>query len=315
MKSQILDRLEITNPDVLVKPGIGEDCSALAFGENACVLTTDPITGAVNDVGRLAVHVSCNDVASCGVKTIGLLITILAPVDSTIEDLSKIMDQINETCREIDVSVLGGHTEVTSAVTRFVVVTTAVGKCLASSLVKTSGAKAGDTLIMTKSAALEGTAIIASDKFEELKNVFPKDFLETAKAFVKEISVIDEGVLAGTLGAHSMHDVTEGGVLGAAWEMAEASGLGITVYKNNIPVRIETRELCKHYEMDPFRLISSGSMLIACNNELEMIEALTNIGVQATSIGRFTLEQNMILVGEDGTTELLPSASDEIYKL
>ena len=315
LKTQILDRLELSNPDILVKPEIGEDCSAVAFGEDACVLTTDPITGAVNEVGRLAVHVSCNDVASCGVKALGLLVTVLGPVNSKVGDFTKIMNQINETCKEIGVSVLGGHTEVTSAVTRFVVVTTAVGKCKAKDLIRTSGAQPSDYLIMTKTAGLEGAAIIASEKTEELNTKISSQALNRAKKFVNQVSVIKEGVLAGALGAHAMHDITEGGVFGAAWEMAEASKLGVQVLTERIPVEPETLKITEFYGVSPYRLISSGSMLIACTNEQEMLRTLKEAGIQATTIGIFTSEHDKIIIDLSGESELLPPGTDELNKI
>ncbi|NLD48338.1 MAG: AIR synthase, partial [Clostridiaceae bacterium] len=168
LKEIIIDKLRKERKEVLVRPGIGEDCGVVDFDKNVCVISSDPITGAVNEVGRLAVHVSCNDIASCGAEPVGLVLTVLVPPKAEKEDLKIVMDQVNETAASLNVDIIGGHTEVTDAVNRFVIVSTVLGKVLRDKLVTTKGAKPGDDIVITKSAGLEGTAIIAHDKENEL---------------------------------------------------------------------------------------------------------------------------------------------------
>jgi len=314
LKEIVLNKLRQPKKDVLVSPGIGEDCSAVDFEKYACILSSDPITGAAHEVGRLAVHISCNDIASCGVEPLGLMVTILAPPGTSKEDLDGIMDQICRTAYSIDVDILGGHTEITGAVNRFVVVSTAVGKMLKEKLVTSSAAVPGDYLVLTKSAGLEGTAIIAHDKEEELKRLFSIDFIEKAKGYIDRISVVREGIIAGRMGVHAMHDVTEGGVLGALWEIAEASGVGVEVYKENIPVEYETQEICGHFGIDPLKLISSGCMLIACSNGPDLVNELANNGIKAAVIGIATGDKTRILVSNGLKTAINQPESDELYK-
>jgi hydrogenase expression/formation protein HypE len=150
LKKIILDKISFNRSDILIRPKIGEDCSAVDFGEYACVLSSDPITGAANEVGRLAVHISCNDIASCGVEPIGLMVTILAPPESTEKELETIMHQLCDTASSLKVDILGGHTEITDSVNRFVVVTTAIGKGMKNKLIKSSGARPGNINIFDR---------------------------------------------------------------------------------------------------------------------------------------------------------------------
>jgi len=315
LKELILDKIKNNRKEVLIRPKIGEDCCAVDFGENVCVLSSDPITGAVNEVGRLAVHVSCNDIASCGVEPIGLLVTILAPPGTSEHDLDTIMTQICETANSLNVDIIGGHTEITTSVCRFVIITTAMGKVVKNKLVTTSGAKAGDSIVLTKSAGIEGTAIIANDKESELVKSLGKTLVDNAKRFMDSISVVKEGIIAGEFGVSSMHDVTEGGVLGAVWEVAEASGVGVSIYKENIPVAHETLEICKYYNINPLKLISSGCMIITCSDGDGLVKKLEENGVKGAVIGKITVEPVKTFVDEGFEEEILQPESDELYKV
>jgi hydrogenase maturation factor len=315
LKKIILDKIKHKRQEVLIRPKIGEDCCAVDIGSHVCVLSTDPITGAVNQVGRLAVHVSCNDIASCGVEPIGLLVDILAPPEADEKDLDMVMSQICDTAASLNVDILGGHTEVTDAVNRFVIIGTAVGKALRDGLVTTSGAKAGDDIVMTKSAGIEGTAIIASDNEEKLLSVVDKEIIERAKTFINDISVVKEGIIAGQFGVNSMHDVTEGGVLGAVWEIAEASDVGAIVYKEKIPIEKETAEISRVLGIDPLKLISSGCMMITCKNGEKLVKILNDNNIKAAVIGSVTEELNKILIDGGGIEKITQPDADELYRI
>lgn len=315
LKKMVFDKLKNNRKEVLIRPGIGEDCCAVDFGEYVCVMSSDPITGAVNDVGRLSVHISCNDIASCGVEPLGLINTILAPEGTTEDELKQVMTQILETADSLGVDIIGGHTEITDTVSRFVIISTAIGKALKGKVVSTSGAKEGDHVVMTKSAGIEGTAIIAHDRQDELLKHFDVDFISTAKSFINQISVVKEGVIAGEFGVNSMHDITEGGVLGAIWEVCEASNTGVELYLNKIPVARETSEICRVFGIDPLKLISSGSMLITCGRGYELVQRLKENGINAAVIGKITGQKDRHLITDDGIQEILPPGSDELYKV
>jgi hydrogenase expression/formation protein HypE len=313
LKEMILDRLPAKRAEVLVRPGIGEDCSAVDFGEYACVLSSDPITGAASEIGRLAVHISCNDIASCGVEPLGLLVTLLAPAGISERELVNVMTQLTETAASLNVDILGGHTEITSSVNRLIINTTAIGRALKDRFVTTSGANPGDALVLTKWAGMEGAAILASDREAELSAGVGRQVVEEAKSYIDSISVIKEGLIAGSLGASAMHDVTEGGVLGALWEMCEASGTGCLVYKNLIPVTMSTSRICEYYNIDPLKLISSGCMLIACPDAEGLVAELRSRNIPAAVIGRMTGDGKKRLATSGGEEELMPPGPDELF--
>ncbi|WNY24289.1 Thiamine-monophosphate kinase [Methanimicrococcus hongohii] len=320
----VFQKLKNFDEKVKVSPGIGEDCAILDIGEQFFVLSCDPITGTAKEIGKLAVYVSCNDIASSGVRPLWLLVTILLPPESTEEDLDKIMADISETAASLNVSIIGGHTEVTDAVTRIVINTTAIGMSDKNNVICSAGAAPGDKIIMTKTAAIEGTAIIAFEKENELKKEFGDVFVKKAQSEMSQISVIAEGVTAGDLGAdvvHSMHDITEGGLYGALWEIAEAAKTGVIVYEENIPITEETKKICEFYNLNPYRLISSGSMVMTTPNPELVLEKLNEKNIPAAVVGEIVSNplKRLIYKNENQDVEtmsvLRAPKSDELYKL
>ncbi|HHW47095.1 MAG TPA: AIR synthase [Clostridiaceae bacterium] len=311
----IFGKLKHNRIEVLLRPKIGEDCCAIDFGDNICVISSDPITGTVNEVGRLAVHVSCNDIASCGAEPVGIISTVLLPAGTTEKELDTLVSQMSEAAAELNVEIIGGHTEITTAVNRVVVTSTVLGKIKKDKLVTSSGARPGDSIILTKWAGLEGTAIIAREKEPELIGQIGKEAVDKAKDLINSISVVKEGLIAAEFGATAMHDVTEGGVLGALWEMAKASDVGIMVYEDKIPIKEETLSIAQYFGIDPLKLISSGCMLIACKDGGELVKKLENSGIKATIIGKATEEKKCLLVAKEGTHEIHQPDPDELYKV
>ena len=315
LRKLVFDNIRIKNDDILIRPEIGEDCAAIDFGDYACVLTTDPITGAQAGAGTLAVHISCNDIASAGVKPLAVMLTIMAPVGTKEEDISRVMKEASEAAYELDVDIIGGHTEITSAVNRMIISTTAVGKTLKSKLVTTAAAKAGDDVVMTKWAGLEGTSIIAADKKDKLTGVLNESELLEAQSLIKHISVVKEGILAAEFGVNSMHDITEGGLLGAAWEVAESSKLGIEIDIDAVPMKDVTEKICSHLGINPYRLISSGSLIITCKNGHGLVETMKAQGINAAVIGRVT-ESGVFTVDKDGNKKIIePPDVDELFRI
>jgi hydrogenase expression/formation protein HypE len=319
--NELLDRIIINNlknkrEEVLVRAGIGKDCAVIDFGEQGCVLSTDPITGASSNIGKLAIHISCNDVAASGAEPIGVLLTMLMPPNTTEEDLEKIIKDAGEAAEELNVEIVGGHTEITDVVNKIVLITTVVGKQKKSDVLKNSDISPGDIVIMTKTAGIEGTAIIATDLEEKLKDRLPESIIEDGKNHAKEISVLKEGMIGGKMGAKYMHDITEGGVLGAVWETAKSNDLGIIIDENMIPITEATREIAKTMKIDPLKLISSGSMIVVMSPDKSdsYISELDSKGIRATAIGEIK-ESGIELVTDNGIVKINPPESDEIYKV
>lgn len=311
-----MDNISFKREDVVLRSGIGEDCAGVSFGDDVCLLTTDPITGAASEVGKLAVHISCNDIASNGAAPIALLLTILAPESTTEDELKLIMKQAHEEAAKLEVEIVGGHTEITNAVNRIIVSSTAIGKQKKSQLFSNKNLQLGDLIIMTKSAGIEGTGIIAYEKEEELESILSQEELLTAKNLLDKISVVKEGIVAGKNEVTSMHDITEGGVLGAVWEICEGSNLGAMLKYESIPIHNVTKKICRHYDLNPLRLISSGTMLMTIGpDKLDVLmNALNKSFIDAAVIGEIT-SKDVYIERRGRLSYVTPPDSDELYKV
>ncbi len=325
---QLLQRLVLQNlgakrDEVKVSAAFGEDASVLDFSDSPIVISTDPITAAGADAGKLAIIISCNDVAAGGGEPVGVLLTVIMPENSSAEQLESIMRQAHETAEQMNVEIVGGHTEVVPQVTEPILSATAVGRAwggIPHWPITSSAAKPGDQLILTKTAGLEGTAILAADLRDVLlQHGISEELLRKADALGDNISVIEEAELAARGGARAMHDVTEGGVLGAVYEMAAASGTGAYLREGDIPVAPCTREICSILDLDPLRLIASGALLISASPESELVTKLQQQGIGAAVIGEVTEEQKIKMerrLADGGTTmvALSPPQSDEVWR-
>jgi hydrogenase maturation factor len=300
--------------DVLVGPGIGEDSAIVDFGGTVAVLSTDPITGASANAGWLAVHVASNDIAAMGAAPVGVLVTLLLPSKGAVEHLERIMSDIHRACVDLGIAVLGGHSEVTAGLTDPILSLTSLGRTETGRHVTSAGARAGDELILTKAAALEGSAILATDFAEELTRELGEDVVREARGYWSEISVVPEGLAAAAAGASAMHDVTEGGVLGALTELAEASGVGVRVRLEQVPHRAATDAICGYFSADPYALVSSGAMLIAAPKERRVVDALRAQNIEATAIGEVTKsERRLLLRGK--AIPLFAPPRDELWRI
>ena len=307
----ILKKFKHTRKEVVCSPRVGVDCAAVDLGGRLAVLSTDPITSAAKNLGQLTVHVSCNDAAAAGAEPIGLLVTLLVPPSASEADIGRVADEIAYAAAIAGVEIIGGHTEVTDSVSRMVTCATVLAKAGSRGVLDARNMRPGNDLVLTKAAGLEGTAILASDHAERLGSV-PEEELVAARAFFQEVSVVKEGLFAAEHGAVAMHDVTEGGVLGAAWEMAEAAGCRVVIDRAAVPIRKETVHICAALRLDPLRLLSSGAMLIACEDGEALVRGLLEAGIPAEKIGAVQEGQGTFFA--DGTP-IEPPGADELYRL
>ena len=316
LKRSVMKQLHYKRDEVILGPGIGEDCAALALAEDEIlVMSTDPITGTAKDFGKLAIQITANDLASAGAEPIGVMLTILLPDGTREIALKRIMEQMECACREAKMQILGGHTEVTAVVNQPVVNVAGVAKAKKGSLISTAGARAGMDIVVSKWVGIEGTMIFAKEKEAELKEHFPADFVDTAIGFDRYLSVVPEAAVATQSSVAAMHDVTEGGLFGALWEMAEASGVGLEIDLKKIPIRQETVEICEYFDVNPYGLISSGMMLMASADGNALVLALQEVGIPATVIGKATEGNDRVIIRDEERRFLEPPKTDELYKV
>lgn len=321
LPNDVLEKIVISNiknrrKEILVGAAIGKDSAIVDFGEEVCVISTDPITGATKDLGSLAIHISCNDVATSGAEPLGVLLTILAPPETTMEDIENIMIDASKAAKEINIEIMGGHTEITDGVNRIIISSTVIGKQKKTKLPDVSDIKVGDKVLVTKYIGIEGTSIIAKELEDELKDKIGEKNLKEAQSLANMISVVKEGIICGEIGVKYMHDITEGGIFGAIWEATKAINKGIKVKEDLIPVKEITREIGTLLNIDIYRLISSGSMLIIADDKKlsEIREELSKNGIKVTVIGE-VVESNILLEKNGDLIEIEPPSSDELYRV
>ncbi len=316
LKRSVFKQIHTKREEVLLGAGVGEDCAAIKLADDEMfVLSTDPITGTAADIGHLAIHVTMNDLASAGAKPIGVMLTILLPECAQEADLKKMMGQMEQVCNELNVQIMGGHTEVTKVVNQPLISVCGVGKAKVGKLVSTAGANPGDDILASKWIGLEGTSIIAKEKEAELLQRYSMELVRTAQGFDRYLSVLPEAEVAVLSGVSAMHDVTEGGIFGALWEMAESSGVGLEIDLRKIPLKQETIEVCEFFHINPYELISSGCMLMASPNGNTLVRELEKAGVHAVVIGKATTGNDRVLLNEEERRFLEPPKPDELYKV
>jgi len=304
--------------DVVLGPSIGEDAAIVKVGKEVLAISADPITGAEEWLGWLAVNVSANDVATRGVQPHWFTSCILLPESSGEELVEKICRQMDKAAQQLDVAIIGGHCEITPGLGHPIVTGCSIGIAKNGKYVTSSGAKAGNMIILTKGTGIEGTAILASDRRKELLKIFDESLLRKAENFFTKISVVKDALTAfQTGGVSAMHDPTEGGVAGGLHELADASKVGFQVYEEKILIPDETRKVCAHFRIDPLQLISSGSLLIVAEEEKAqgIVSKLSQNGITASIIGEVTkpkLGRKMVTkTGEQ--TELVRPVSDHLW--
>ena len=295
LKEKILDNISYRNPEVLVHAGVGEDCAVVDFGEEVLVISSDPITGAVDKAGFLAVHINANDLAAAGASPLGMQVVLLFPNATEEFEIASLMEEIHQTAAEIGVEIIGGHTEIVDTVTRPMIVITGIGKAPADNYVTTGGARQGDDIIVTKSVGIEGTFILAVDFANHLQEEDVSfDCIEEAQSFSERISVLAEGLLAAEKGVNALHDITEGGLYGALEELSEAAGKGFILEVDEVPVAPETETICSALKLDPLGLLASGSMLITAPDGREIVDHLHKNNIEASIIGTITASDKFI---------------------
>ncbi|MGP8125418.1 MAG: AIR synthase family protein [Nitrososphaerales archaeon] len=313
LDATVLKMTGASSPNILTPPRAGLDFCAIKLDHGFMIVSADPITGVSSEIGRYAIRVSSNDVATSGNRPQFAETVILLPEQSDVGDLARLARQIDTAAREIGLAIVGGHTEVTPGLRKPIIIVTVFS--FVERYVTSQDAQEGDTIMMTKTAGLEGTAAIARE-LDVSGAAIPQGVARRASRFIDRLSVAEEAVAAFKTGqVNAMHDCTEGGVLGAAYEMSLASGLGFELKESSVPVAPETRAICGLLSLDPLKLIGSGSLLISVKtgSEEKVKEALSGV-CKASVIGRFT-GRKRILLRADGSESRVPSApQDELWR-
>jgi len=318
----MLARLAPEDPSVIVGPALGEDAAVLDLGgPELLVAKTDPITFAARHPARYLLAVNANDLAVTGARPRWLLVTALLPEGISAEATQDLFDELREACDRTGVLLVGGHTEMTVGLERPILVGCLLGTVSRDGLLRTAGARPGDAILLAGGIAIEGTAILATEHDAELRlRGAPHEALRTAAGWLENpgIGVTPAArVLIQSGGVHAMHDPTEGGLVTALHELAEAAGIGLRIYRDAVPVLPECRAICDALGLDPLGLLASGALLAAVDPVAapRALQGLSDAGIPASVIGEaLPAGEGRTLVDQDGARPLPEFARDELAR-
>jgi hydrogenase expression/formation protein HypE len=287
---EFLDHFAFDDPSVLIHPGVGEDTAAVSVeNEEVLVLKSDPITFATDAIGQYAVLINANDIATSGATPRWFLTTLMFPYGVSASEIWKVVDELRSVCRRWGITLCGGHTEITDAVTRPVITGMLAGTVKKNNLIDKRNVKLGDRVLLSKGIAVEGTSIIAREFGDKLKRLgMTESEIETCRQFLSSLSVIEEAkIAAGSTEVSAMHDITEGGVSTALEELSIACGHKIKIDMGKIPVFPLTEKICRLLDIHPAGLIGSGSLLICCRkgHAEKLMADVRDAGIDVTCIG------------------------------
>jgi len=313
----------IDDPTVIIGPRVGEDAAVIDMGDSFLVAKTDPITFATDEIGWYLVCVNGNDIATMGTQPRWLLVTLLLPEGKATEALVKdIFSQIIAACEEFNITLCGGHTEITYGLDRPIAIGQMLGQVDKDKLITSSGAQIGDDILLTKGIAIEATSIIARECEDMLlSRGYSPQYIARAKQYLKDpgISVLKEAMVATQAGGiHAMHDPTEGGIATGLHEIARCSQVGVMARPEKIHIFPESRQLCGEFDIDPVGVIASGALLIIADpaRSGEITEALAQNGIRCSVIGQIVEKEKGLFFQEELERHPIPMfETDEIAKI
>ena len=303
-------------------PAVGEDAALIDMGSCVLAVHSDPITEATYRVGALAIDVASNDVATRGARPSWAILDVIMPAGSRLSSLSAIIEDAAREAERLGVEIVGGHTEAAPNLAKPIVVATVFGCACRGCAVRTGGARAGDLILQVGPAGLEATIIAAVDfKEEALLRGVPQDALSEALKLFDRLSVVNYAIALAEEGVvTSMHDATEGGLIGALYELALASGKDVEVDGDKVPVLDITKTVLGALSVDPLKAMGSGALIatVPPDRAQEAESVLRALGVEYSFIGRVgeTSRRPVVRVTRGGVQEVYSTSPvDEVSRL
>lgn len=295
-------------------PSLGKDASLVQIEEGEICISSDVVTLSDYRCAERLVNLVANNLYASFANPIGLTVNMLLPDKSTEETIKTIMDDLTCACSNLDMKIIAGHTEVTNAVIRPVLSASGIG-CIKAWNTIDRRIKPEDQIVLTKFIGLDGTALLAHERYDELGEYLPKYLINDAIGFGEYISCKDEAIIAMDYNASAMHDLSHGGIFGGLWEMAEANHVGLDIDAKAIAIRQETVEICERLGLNPYRIRSMGSMLIATSRGEELVRALRSSHIEANIIGHATDSNDRIIRNGQECRYLETPQEDDIYQI
>lgn len=327
LKRSVLKYIHKRNDEVLKGAEVGSDCAFLNWKQPGLAVSTQTFSLPIEDAAKYAVHAAVGNLAAGGMQAVAATISITLPLEAQEAALQKLMQQAEDICAEYDMQIIGGHTEVTESVNVPVVTVTAFGSpVLKESVLQNQEKKetgflqktevsSGLFIVLTKWIGLEGTAILAKEKEAKLLTRYPISLIKSAQGFEKHLPILPEAATALKSGVCAMHDVRNGGVFGALFELSRSTGVGLSVDLKQIPVKQETIEICEFYDLNPYELLSGGCLLLVAEDGEALVEALYEENIPAAVIGKTMPGNDKVVINGEETRFLEPAKPDEIFKI
>lgn len=312
LKRSVLKQIHTKREEIVCGAGLGENCAVFTLpeGEFGLVSVHQTIVAGKNCT-RFCIHKAVNNLAASGATPVAVELALLLPEEMQEPELRQMMEQAEDTCNELSVQLCGGSTKVSRVVKCPVATVTGIGHRTCKNIPK---AKPGQDIVITKWIGLEGTSLLAREKKEELIKRYPLRMINEACSFERMLSIVPEAATAMKSGICRMHDASEGGIFGALWEFGRMSGVGLEIDLKKIPIRQETVEICEFLELNPYELLSGGSLILATDNGFDLVEELAFKDIPAAVVGKVTENNDRVVINEEERRFLELPKSDEIYK-
>lgn len=315
LKRSVLKRISYKDKTLFKGAGLSRDFASMNINEDEnVVLSTDTVVYGVDNIALYGVTKTANNIATAGAVIKGILVSVTMPSNTMESDINFLMREIASVCKEKKIEIIGGHSETVPYVTKMIVTFTGIGVRKKNCNIDISNIKPNMDIVMSKEIGIEGTAILAINREEELLKRFQKSFVDMTKKAVNDISIVKEAEIATGFNVSAMHDVSRGGIFGALWEMAASVSLGVEVNLEKIRVRQETIEVCELLGLNPYTLVSGGALLMITENGEELKEELLNNNIHAEVIGKITASNDRVVIKGEERRYLEPPKTDEINK-
>lgn len=322
LQRSVLREIGIYREELIKGAGIGEDCAFFSWKKPSLAIATETIALPVQDLARLVITAADNNLAAKGVETVAVSLGVTIPADYEEAWLKKFMRDADACCKELSIQISGGDTQISAGISYPVITVTAVGQRAETAENKTTGkktvhdaAKKEYDIVVSKYIGIEGTAILCQNKRNELLTRYPESFLCRTNEFMEQLSIRREAAIAMKSGVYTMHDIRNGGIFGALWELSRQLDVGLHIDLKKIPVLQETIEVCEFFELNPYQMMSGGALLMLAEDGEALVEALADGGIPATMIGTTHAGNDKVICNGEETRFLDKAAPDELYKI
>ncbi len=315
-KRSVLKQRRTKRDEVRIGAGIGEDCAVFSLGDGSLTaVSVCPVAWNGDNAALHAVHGAINAVAVSGAEPVAVTFSLFLPEQTQEPQIRAMTARMEEVCAALHVQTAADAIRITDAVKYPLLSVSGIGRLDGREALSVKNIKPGQDVVAGKWIGLEGTSLLARAKEKELLTKYPFRFIEEAKGFDRFLSIVPEAATAVKSGVCAMHGVTEGGIFGALWELAEGAGVGLEIDWKEIPVRQETIEVCEFFELNPYELLSGGCLLMASDNGYDLVRALEREHIPAAVIGKTTDNNDRVVInGEERRFLGLPKP-DAVYQV